>query len=355
MKWLNTNRRHCRVGQAVFELDAKYVPLQPLGKGSYGLVCSAINLKTVEKVAIKKISDVFADQVVALRTLRELVILRNVRHDYVIGLRDVMITSPKNTFKDIYLVYEIMDSDLDRILRTPQPLSSDHIKFIMFQLLEGLRYLHSANIVHRDLKPANILINANSDLKICDFGLSRTCKGEGESSLTDYVVTRWYRAPELLVCNDNYDAAIDMWSVGCIFAEILGRKPLFPGKNPLDQIKLIINFLGSPSESDLAFIKSPNAVKYIKGLPYSYGLRLELMYPRADPLALDLLRRMLVLNPTKRITVTEALRHPYMAGMHDPTQYPTAMRPLDIDIKANVGESCLRELMWREMMFYHNV
>ncbi|PQP96398.1 phosphatidylinositol/phosphatidylcholine transfer protein SFH12 isoform X2 [Prunus yedoensis var. nudiflora] len=311
--------------QTLFEVDTKYVPIKPIGRGAYGIVCSSINRVTNEKVAIKKINNVFENRIDALRTLRELKLLRHIRHENVIALKDVMISYPQD---------------------------NDHCKYFLFQLLRGLKYLHSANILHRDLKPGNLLINANCDLKICDFGLARTSGGTGQF-MTEYVVTRWYRAPELLLCCDNYGTSIDVWSVGCIFAEILGRKPIFPGTECLNQLKLIINVLGSQHEPDLSFIDNPKARKYIKSLPYSRGTHFSRLYPQADPLAIDLLQRMLVFDPTKRISVTEALQHPYMSGLYDPRCNPPAQVPINLDIDENLAEPMIREMMWHEMLHYH--
>ncbi|KAE8727119.1 Mitogen-activated protein kinase 4 [Hibiscus syriacus] len=337
--------------QTLFEIDTKYFPIKPIGRGAYGVVCSAINRETNDKVAIKKINNVFDYPVDALRTLRELRLLRHIRHDNVIALKDVMMPAQRTSFKDVYLVYELMDTDLHQIIKSSQPLSNDHCKYFIFQLLRGLKYLHSANILHRDLKPGNLLVNANCDLKICDFGLARTSRGN-EQFMTEYVVTRWYRAPELLLCCDNYGTSIDVWSVGCIFAEILGRKPIFPGTECLSQLKLIINVLGSQQEADIQFIDNPKARRFIKSLPHSRGIHLSHLYPQADPLAIDLLQRMLVFDPSKRISVTEALLHPYMSGLYDPRRDPPAHVPIDLNVDENVGED-VREMMWTEILHYH--
>lgn len=139
------------------------------------------------------------------------------------------------------------------------------------QILRGLKYVHSADVLHRDLKPSNLLLNASCDLKICDFGLART--NEVPSDMTEYVVTRWYRAPELLLNAHSYTPAIDMWSVGCIIAEMLGRKPAFPGKDYLDQLKLIVRALGCPSEDDMAFIHHERAKDYIRSRFSSFKVR----------------------------------------------------------------------------------
>lgn len=338
--------------QTLFEIDTKYVPIKPIGRGSYGVVCSSVNMETNEKVAIKKINKVFENRVDALRTLRELKLLRHIQHENVIALKDVMMPTHQTSFKDVYLVYELMDTDLHHIIKSPQPLVNEHCKYFIFQLLRGLKYLHSANILHRDLKPGNLLVNANCDLKICDFGLARTSKDNGQF-MTEYVVTRWYRAPELLLCCDNYGTSIDVWSVGCIFAEILGRKPIFPGTECLNQLKLIINVLGTQNEADLQFIDNPKARKYIKSLPYFRGVHFSHLYPRADPLAIDLLRRMLVFDPTKRITVTEALQHPYLSNLYDPSCNPSAQVSINLDIDESLEVRMIREMMWREILHYH--
>ncbi|CAN1814013.1 Mitogen-activated protein kinase 7 [Linum perenne] len=318
--------------QTLFEIDTKYVPIKPVGRGAYGIVCSSINRETNEKVAIKKINNVFDNKTDALRTLRELKLLRHVRHHQnVIALKDVMVPAHRLSFRDVYLVYELMDTDLNQIIRSSQALSDDH------------------------LKPGNLLVNANCDLKICDFGLARTTSQANSQFMTEYVVTRWYRAPELLLCCDNYGTSIDVWSVGCIFAEILGRKPIFPGTECLNQLKLIIDILGSQHDANLQFIGNSKARHYIKSLSRSRGVGFSHLYPRADPQAIDLLQRMLVFDPTKRITVDEALRHPYMSGLYDPRRdVPAARACVDLDVDENVGEDVIREMMWDEMILYHH-
>ncbi|KAK9670093.1 hypothetical protein RND81_13G177000 [Saponaria officinalis] len=348
----NKKRHRFKVWESIFDIETKYHPIAPLGRGAYGVVCSSIDTSTNEKVAIKKISNVFDHSVEALKVLREMKILRQTRHENVIKMKDVMVPSIKSTFKDVYLVYELMDCDLRNVIYSRRELSGVHVKYFMFQLLSGLNYLHSANIIHRDLKPENLLVNANCDLKISDFGLSRTTKGRAQP-MTEYVVTRWYRAPELLLSCETYGTSVDMWSVGCIFAELLGRRPIFPGKDSLDQLNLIINILGTQGDSELEFITSSRVLKFLKSQSYTPGFSLSSLYPNADFRALDLLRKMLAFNPNKRITVSEALEHPYMTGLYDPRSTRRAPFPCDIAVDADIGVDKIRNLIWDEMLHYH--
>ena len=165
----------------------------------------------------------------------------------------------------------------------------------MYQILRGLVYIHSAKVIHRDLKPGNLLVNKACGLKICDFGLSRGFINNNNMNLvlTEYVVTRWYRAPDVILNASDYTTAIDIWSVGCIFAEMMGRQPLLQGKDYLDQIRRTVTFLGNPSNEDLEFINNENAKKFVTSLPKTPPLNLSQLFPKATPLALDLLSKML--------------------------------------------------------------
>jgi mitogen-activated protein kinase 1/3 len=233
-----------------------------------------------------------------------------------------------------------METDMHRVIRT-QDLSDDHCQYFIYQTLRALKALHSANVLHRDLKPSNLLLNANCDLKVCDFGLARSANSTEDNSgfMTEYVATRWYRAPEIMLTFQEYTKAIDVWSVGCILAEMLSGKPLFPGKDctsPLppfpvwetnvdhNQLTLILDVLGTPSMDDYLTIRSRRAREYLKGLPVRRKVSFRSMFPNANPLALDLLDKLLTFNPMKRITVEEALGHPYLEPYHDPEDEPDA-------------------------------
>ena len=170
------------------------------------------------------------------------------------------------------MVSELMSSDLHQIIVSDQQLSDEHTQYFLYQILRGLKYLHSAHVIHRDLKPSNLLVNANCDLKIADFGLARCATtpdtpSTADTFLTEYVATRWYRAPEIMLSWSEYSQSIDVWSVGCIFGELLGRRPMFPGTDYMNQLHLILDFIGSPSVEDTAHIQNFNARQYIRSLP----------------------------------------------------------------------------------------
>ncbi|OWM83648.1 hypothetical protein CDL15_Pgr004077 [Punica granatum] len=348
-----TGRSYYSVWGTIFEIDARFEPIKRLGAGSYGVVCSAKDEKTKENVAIKKISNVFENPTTAVRTLREMKILRQIRHFNVISLKHVMVPSRPSMFTEVYLVFELMDTDLDRVIKSSQLLSADLVRCFVFQILCGLRYIHSANVLHQDLKPSNILVNSNCHLKIDDFGLARTAAQDDSEFMTGYVVTRWYRAPEVLLGSYNYGQPIDVWSVGCIFAELLGRKPIFPGTCSQKQLQRIIRVLGTPKPAELDFIKSGKARRYIKLLPYTRGTPLSTLFPLADPLGLDLLAKMLVFDPTKRITAAEALKHPYLADVYNPSLDCPAQSPVKLDLEG-VKKNTLRQLMWDELICCHD-
>ncbi|KAJ9706010.1 hypothetical protein PVL29_001534 [Vitis rotundifolia] len=290
-----------------FEVSAKYVPpIRPVGRGAYGIVCAAVNSETHEEVAIKKIGNAFDNRIDAKRTLREIKLLRHM----------------------------------------------DHENYFLYQLLRGLKYVHSANVLHRDLKPSNLLLNANCDLKIGDFGLARTTSET--DFMTEYVVTRWYRAPELLLNCSEYTAAIDIWSVGCILGEIMTREPLFPGKDYVHQLRLITELLGSPDDASLGFLRSNNARRYVRQLPRYPKQQISARFPNMSPSAVDLLEKMLVFDPTKRITVDEALCHPYLSSLHDINDEPVCPSPFSFDFEqSSITEENIKELIWRESVKFN--
>ncbi|KAG3259586.1 mitogen-activated protein kinase 3 [Ictidomys tridecemlineatus] len=316
---------------------------------SAGLLASAYDHVRKTRVAIKKISP-FEHQTYCQRTLREIQILLRFRHENVIGIRDILRAPTLEAMRDVYIVQDLMETDLYKLLKSQQ-LSNDHICYFLYQILRGLKYIHSANVLHRDLKPSNLLINTTCDLKICDFGLARIADPEHDHTgfLTEYVATRWYRAPEIMLNSKGYTKSIDIWSVGCILAEMLSNRPIFPGKHYLDQLNHILGILGSPSQEDLNCIINMKARNYLQSLPSKTKVAWAKLFPKSDSKALDLLDRMLTFNPNKRITVEEALAHPYLEQYYDPTDEPVAEEPFTFDMELDdLPKERLKELIFQE-------
>ncbi|XP_070780114.1 mitogen-activated protein kinase 3 [Enoplosus armatus] len=333
----------------MFDVGPRYTNLSYIGEGAYGMVCSAMDNVTSQRVAIKKISP-FEHQTYCQRTLREIKILLRFHHENIIGINDILRARHIDNMRDVYIVQTLMETDLYKLLKT-QKLSNDHVCYFLYQILRGLKYIHSANVLHRDLKPSNLLINTTCDLKICDFGLARIADPEHDHTgfLTEYVATRWYRAPEIMLNSKGYSKSIDIWSVGCILAEMLSNKPIFPGKHYLDQLNHILNIIGSPSADDLNCIINMKARNYLQALPEKPKVPFEKIYPKADSKALDLLSRMLTFNPIKRISVEEALAHPYLEQYYDPTDEPVAEEPFTFSMELDdLPKEKLKELIYEE-------
>jgi len=207
--------------------------------------------------------------------------------------------------KDIYLVFDFMETDLHAVIKA-NILEDIHKRYIVYQTLKCLKYMHTAEVLHRDLKPSNILLNAECHAKVADFGLARSLMQSDEEAtplLTDYVATRWYRAPEILLGSHTYTKAVDVWSIGCIIGEMLLGKPMFRGKSTLDQIEKVFSVTGMPNKSDIAAMDSPHAAKIIQSLPPIEKPDLTELFPNAPHDALDLMEKCMYIDPTKRMTV----------------------------------------------------
>lgn len=334
-----------------FIVDRRFKIVKELGHGAYGIVCSAkyddgVNAEG-NLVAIKKITNIFSKKILCKRSLRELKLLQFFRgHKNITCLYDLDIVPNPITgdFNEIYLYEEHMECDMHQIIRLGQTLTDSHYQLFIYQVLCGLKYIHSADVLHRDLKPGNLLVNADCELKICDFGLARGFSEDVEQNagfMTEYVATRWYRAPEIMLSFSNYTKAIDIWSVGCILGELLGGKPLFRGKDYVDQLNQILNILGTPKEATLTKIGSVRAQNYVRSLPIMRKVPYSELFRDANPLALDLLEKMLTLDPYERITVNEALNHPYLAIWHDPKDEPECKVKFDFKTFETVDDIAL--------------
>ncbi|GER32348.1 mitogen-activated protein kinase [Striga asiatica] len=338
---------------------SRYRIEEVIGKGSYGVVCSAYDTHLGEKVAIKKINDIFEHVSDATRILREIKLLRLLRHPDIVEIKHILLPPSRREFKDIYVVFELMESDLHQVIKANDDLTPEHYQFFLYQLLRGMKYIHTANVFHRDLKPKNILANADCKLKVCDFGLARVAFNDTPTAIfwTDYVATRWYRAPEL--CGSffsKYTPAIDIWSIGCIFAELLTGKPLFPGKNVVHQLDLMTDLLGTPPPETIARIRNEKARRYLSSMRRKKAIPLSLKFPNADPLALRLLERMLAFDPKDRPTAEEALADPYFRNLarveREPSAQPVTKMEFEFE-RRRITKEDVRELIYREILEYH--
>jgi len=347
-----------------FNVGSKYHVMDVIGEGAYGVVCSAVHRPTGQKVAIKKIAP-FDHSMFCLRTLRELKLLKYFQEqnvsENIIAIVDIIRPTSLEAFKEVYLIQELMETDMHRVIRT-QDLSDDHCQYFIYQTLRALKALHSADVIHRDLKPSNLLLNANCDLKVCDFGLARSTRtaepnGSETGFMTEYVATRWYRAPEIMLTFKQYTKAIDVWSVGCILAEMLSGRPLFPGRDYHHQLTLILEVLGTPTLDEFYAINSRRSRDYLRALPFRKKRPFAQLYPNASALAVDFLTKCLTFDPKKRLTVEQALEHPYLEAYHDESDEPVAP-PLDpsffdFDLqKDNISREDLKKLLYDEILSF---
>lgn len=337
-----------------------------LGYGAYGIVVEAYDHVLKRTVAIKKIHSIFSehkdDREFLKRILREIKILVHFSkakgNDYVMTLLDVIHPMPYEEFDDVYLVMDRMGGDLRKQLSSSQRFSDQDVQYFLYNILLGLNFMHSAGVLHRDLKPSNILLDEEMNVKLCDFGLSRGMDLAYEGKLsTVQVVTRWYRSPELLLMwNENRSfeelQSIDVFATGAVFAELLQeprRRPIFPGKNYLDQINQIVKICGTPSPEDVRGVDK--AISYLNSLPYSSKkpfFKGQDKYPNRD--AIDLLEKMLHFNPEKRISVQDALAHPYLKDIRekeceytcDPFTFRLTNDVKLEDIKQMIYDECLQ-------------
>lgn len=322
-----TTQQHPSHTTATYVGMERYTKLEKIGEGTYGVVYKAQDKVTREIVALKKIRLEAEDEGVPSTAIREISLLKELAHSNVVGLRDVVHENQK-----LYLVFEFLEQDLKKYMDyVNKKLERLLVKSYMQQLTKGIAFCHSHRVLHRDLKPQNLLIDRQGTLKLADFGLARAF-GLPVRTFTHEVVTLWYRAPEILMGGRQYSTPVDMWSVACIFCEMLTSRPLFPGDSEIDQLFRIFRQLGTPTEETWPGVTG--LADYKQSFPKwpAQPLTKTVKELRADPLALDLLQKMLVYEPSKRISAREALKHPYFDEVNAIAAQQKAMQ-----LKAEVG------------------
>ncbi|EYC44851.1 hypothetical protein Y032_0447g1612 [Ancylostoma ceylanicum] len=331
-----------------------------LGSGAYGNVIKTLvecRDGEVRAVAVKKFRDPFCDQLQARMIYREIKLLQIMRHDGVIRAIDLYTPNTvEHEFKDVYVVTEYAGDSIVKILHDQKVtgrthITPEHVPFIIYQLLRVLKYIHSANIIHRDLKPGNLALTSDSDLTVLDFGMARSLE-RTETSLTQYVMTRWYRSPEVIYWNiDGYNEQVDVWSVGCITAELMLGQPLFPGEDTNAQYEMITSLCGSPDEELMRKIEatSPATRRVVESYPFHKRQNFTQRFSGCPPLFIDFLDKILVLDPEKRLTVEGSLSHPYFADYVDATDEPTAPSSFDLNDNPSRSRDEWKGIIWQEI------
>ncbi|GMM34678.1 mitogen-activated protein kinase [Saccharomycopsis crataegensis] len=338
-----SKKGHVIYEKANFFIDSRYEIQRILGKGSYGTVCSAIDKKVKDstrpsEIAIKKVSNIFTKEVLLKRAVRELRLMRHFKgHKNIVSLIDIDIVYIK-PFDGLYCFQELIEYDLARVIQSSVQFSEFHIKSFLYQLLCGLKYIHSAEVIHRDLKPGNVLCTMQGILKICDFGLARgICPSylrKSTSIITNYVATRWYRAPELILSKRSYSKPVDMWAIGCIFAELYGRRPLFIGNDQLNQITEIIKVLGTPPEEAISKYGSRMAWEFFSPpKPQYQAIPWCDIYAHISNEAADLLEHLICWDISRRYSVEKALDHSFLKSIRDTNNEPSCKQPFDFSFE----------------------
>uniref|UniRef100_A0A8C8C3L0 mitogen-activated protein kinase n=1 Tax=Oncorhynchus tshawytscha TaxID=74940 RepID=A0A8C8C3L0_ONCTS len=311
------------VNKTAWEVPERYRELKQVGTGAYGTVCSAQDHRTGVRVAIKKLHRPFQSKLFAKRAYRELRLLKHMKHENVIGLLDVFTSEISlDRFHDFYLVMPLMGTDLGKLMKMER-LSQERVQFLVYQMLKGLK-----------VRVAYIQSNSLCLSQILDFGLAR----QTDTEMTGYVVTRWYRAPEVILNWMHYTQTVDIWSVGCIMAEMLLGKPLFKGNDHLDQLKEIMKITGTPTADFVTKLQSQDAKNYIRSLPKVLKKDLHFLFSKASSdgeiknaglqNTVCVLERMLLLDPERRVSASEALAMPFFSEFREPEE-ETEAQPYD--------------------------
>lgn len=405
-----------------------YRALSVIGYGAYSVVWEGLHIPTNTPVAVKKQTQVFASLTNCKRILREARLMRQFDHPSIIKLYDIFPSGGQKDFACVYFILELGDANLREAIKSTLYFTESQVKRVFYNLVTGLKYLKSAGVLHRDIKPDNIILYENCDVKICDFGLARieadlSCplslhrmkrrerqkearkkleeeakeaksaaeeqplkdlkvkvtKSPAKRKLSGHVVTRWYRAPEIILMQKNYGHAIDMWAAGCVLAELQqmrkenvgncsDRQPLFPGDScyPLspaandedeenDQLNLIFDLLGAPpSEADMSFVESEDLIRLMLGMEKKPKVDFATLFKATSKEGINLLERLLAFSPYNRLTITECLNHPYFKDVRKKENEGVASSRamLEFDDEENLTEARIRELFQQEFDYF---
>ncbi len=285
-----------------------FAKIEKIGEGTYGVVFKGRNKRTGDIVAMKKIRLESEEEGVPSTAIREISLLKELQHPNIVSLQDIIMQENR-----LYLIFEFLTMDLKKYIDTAVPpkefMDRQLVKSYCYQILQAMLFCHQRRVLHRDLKPQNLLIDKRGTIKLADFGLARAF-GIPVRVYTHEVVTLWYRAPEILLGSNKYSCPIDMWSIGCIFAEMATKKPLFQGDSEIDQLFRIFRVLRTPTEEMWPGVSQLPDFKATFPSWSSFGLE-DSLHGQLDANGMDLLNAMLVYNPAKRISAKAALRHPY--------------------------------------------
>lgn len=324
-----------------------------IGRGCYGVVYEAKEFEGFKRfVAIKKVLHAFRDATDAQRTYREVsYLIEFCGHENILRIYDVICSKDD---KHLYIITELLDADLKKTIKGMK-LDEIQRKFITYQLLRGLKFIHSAGVIHRDVKPANVLITRQCEAKLADFGWARSVGAAValEGPMTEYAATRWYRSPEMILGAARYTSAVDLWGVGCVSGEMKLRAPVFGGSSTMSMLNCIVDILGKPNPEDIASMQAQFANYMLECLvPDPPRIPISKLFHGESPQCIDFLQLLLQVNPGKRMSAAQAMQHPFVGNFHNPDNEPVFGRRIALVIPDNVKEppSRYRDQVYADML-----